>query len=386
MNDVYCPLPFKHAFIEPRGIKPCCSYAGEYKETIESWVRSDALKEIQQDVLNNRINHGCQGCISNEKRDGISTRLGALKDYNNEVFVNTDIDDIDYRSSNLCNFKCRSCEPFYSNGIAYDVKRNPELEVFYLNKVKGVPVIVPDGKIAPTTVSDYQWIINNIRKIKRLMLTGGEPTRIPEVRKIIDYVIEHNIQSVHILITSNASFVDDYWIEVTKKMPNIHWTLSVDAVGPHSHIIRDGSDWEIVSYNVEQMFDLSHSVNIGTVITNLNLLHLKPLFYWLNDLAKKYQHRPNGRTQFIAICNWPMRMSPYNWPSELRTIAIDYLKSIDVEKLVDDQPNVVASLIANIEQHTFNQELWNESQRFNTILDNIRNQDHQQLFIPTHGI
>lgn len=386
MNDVYCPLPFKHAFIEPRGIKPCCSYAGEYKETIESWSTGESLKEIQQDILNGRINHGCAACLKNEKVDGISTRLGAIKDYNNEYFTKTEIDYIDYRSSNICNFRCRSCEPFYSNGIAFDVKRNPVLQQFYPQMYISKSPIVPEGKVAPTLVDDYQWILNNIGRIRKLMFTGGEPTKIPEVRKIIDYIIDNDIRNVHILITSNASFVDEYWLDITAKLPNIHWTLSLDAIGNAAEIIRDGTIWDIVSFNIERLFDISPSVNIGTVITNLNVLNLHSLFTWVNKLSNKYQHRHNGRTQFIAVCNWPKRMSPYNWPENLKSVVLRYLNSINTADLVDQQPGCIESLIENIKNHCFDSILWNESEEYNNILDQLRNQDHQQLYNPNYGI
>lgn len=393
MNSYYCPLPFKHVFVESRGVKPCCSYTFLRPGTITDWLDSEELKILQQDILSNKISSGCASCIANEQNDGTSTRLGAIQDYENKLFTVTNVDYIDYRPSNICNFRCRSCEPFFSNGIAAEVRNHPDLKKFQpissFNQHSDDTVIRvaldPNKKVESVSDLDYHWIINNIKNIRRLMFTGGEPTKIPQVREIIDYIVQHQID-VNILITSNASFADIYWSNITKKLKNIHWTLSLDAVGRSAEIIRDGTDWELVSQNIETMFDISPSVNIGTVVTNLSVFGLSDLFSWVNNLARKYHHRPNGRTQLIALCNYPKRMSPYNWPSNLKLTVLEYLRSIDTNTLVDQQPGIISSLIDNIARWEFDSILWNESEEYNNILDQLRNQDHQQLYNPNYGI
>jgi len=105
----YCPLPFKHIFVEPRGVKPCCSFTETFSGSINAWLSSDKLNEIQQQTLSGEVPEGCKYCIQGEQRDGTSTRLGAIKEYGTDLYEQTDIDYVDYRSSNLCNFRCRSC-------------------------------------------------------------------------------------------------------------------------------------------------------------------------------------------------------------------------------------------------------------------------------------
>ena len=368
--NTYCPLPFKHVFVEPRGIKPCCSYTSYYDGSIQDWLVSKELAEIQQQFLNNQVPHGCKRCIAYEKINQTSTRLGALHDYPDLIATDTDIDYVDYRSSNICNFKCRSCEPFYSNGIALEARRNEQLLNFYS---------VPPGKLAPTTVEDKKWVIDNIENIKRLMFTGGEPTKIPDVREIIDHIIDNNHSHVNIMITTNCSFKDPYWTEITKNIKNIHWTMSLDAVGPPAEIIRHGTVWQEVNDNIELMFDISPSVNIGTVITNLNLFHLKELFEYANSMYKKYQHRPNGKDQLIEICNWPVHLRPSNLSPELAIDAIKYLNSIPMDTLQPKQKLVVQNLLDNFLDYQFDPENWKKFQEYNSQLDKIRDQDHTQL-------
>lgn len=371
----WCPLPFRHVFVEPRGVKPCCSYTKMYEGTVEQWLSSQELNDLQQAMLGDKIPEGCRYCIEGEQRDGTSTRLGAIHDYGSNVQHNTVIDYVDYRSNNICNFRCRSCEPFYSNGIAQEARRYPELQKFYS---------VPVNKTAPTQTSDKQWILDNLHLIKRLMFTGGEPTRIPEVREIIDRIRESGNRDISVMMTSNASFSDPYWFEITERMPNLHWTLSIDSVGTAAEIIRDGTDWAQVSTTVERMFDTASSVNIGTVVTNLNLTQLDLLFSWANQLKDSYNHRANGRTHFIEICNWPRHLSPYNWPVERRDAVIVFLETLCQQThLQEKQQQIAHTLLTNIRTASPDPELWAEFESYNKTLDNIRNQDHT-LLLDTH--
>ena len=290
-----------------------------------------------------------------------------------DLVSETVIDFVDYRSSNVCNFKCRSCEPFYSNGIAQEAKKHIPLQQYYRN--------LPEGKIAPTSDLDKKWILDNIHQIKRLMFTGGEPTKIPEVREIVEEIRSIKNCDVNLMFTSNASFTDDYWFEITEKMKNIHWTLSLDAVGAPAEIIRHGTDWPVVSKNIETLFDISPSVNIGTVITNLSFFCIDDLFVYANELLRKYAHRPNGRTHLIALCEWPRYFSPFVWNEELLEKAKKYISQIEsMQDLQPSQITAIHSLKHGLSQTQADLRNWQTFQEYNKQLDIIRQQDHTQIF------
>lgn len=382
----YCPLPFKHVFIESRGIKPCCSYKFVKPVSVDEWTKSDELRELQTTILKGEIPNGCNSCIEFEDKTNHSTRLGALKDYGNKIFTETNIDYVDYRSSNICNFKCRSCEPFYSNGIGNEIKHNEPLKNFLSIKNDHLNgLALPESKIASTDTEDHEWIIENLYSLTRLMITGGEPTKIPSVKKIIDHIRHHKIYTVQLMITSNGSFTDPYWVEITKELPNIHWTLSLDAVGTAAEIIRSGTIWSVVSRNIEIMFDIAPSVNIGTVITNLNVFQLKPLFRFVNDLGQKYSHRSNGRTQFIQFCQWPMYMAPDILDEDQKKQALDYLSKFEKTGLQQSQIDTIDGLIKLMQnQEKSPKNRLELSQQYNKLLDQIRNENHEWLFSPMH--
>ena len=372
--STYCPLPFKHVFAEHKGTKPCCSYTNVFPGSIEDWLTSDELKQLQYDVLNNRYNDGCIACLHGDATDKVSTRQTAFKDYGDTIYNKTEIEFVDLRSSNICNFKCRSCEPSYSSRIQAEVRRNSSLEKFYTNHNK-----LPQE-------DNFSWVLNNLSQIKRLMFTGGEPTQIPEVKEILLGIRRQNLD-INIQIISNASFTDDFWIDITNSMPNINWALSIDACGTEAEIIRDGTDWELVANNVTRLFSVANSINIGTVITNLNILHLRELFIFTNHMKKNHAKKDNGGTHMISICNFPKHFSPYNWPEYVKPHVIKSLEQAYDVAEQDSQSQILDVLIKNIKNKTFNLEQWGEFLNHNQALDNVRNQDFIKdlITVPLHA-
>lgn len=316
------------------------------------------------------IDPGCAQCIHNEQQHGVSTRLGALHDYEGQVFDQTSIDYIDYRSSNICNFKCRTCEPFFSNGIAADVKRSEFLQSLYQ---------VPSEKTA--TVSDKNWIIDHLPQIKRLMFTGGEPTMLPEVREIIDFVRTAKLDT-NIQIITNGSFRDHYWLEIAKAMPNVNFTVSIDAVGAPAEIIRHGTDWAQVEHNIRWLAQHGHSLNFSTVISRLNLFQLGPLLAFTRDIRKNYD-RPNGRTQFIQLCNYPDHLNPVNWPWVLSESASRYIDALI--QLEDHEPtiDILRRLSENIKTQVYDPESWEKGEKYNLEINRLRGQNHATLYQPS---
>jgi pyruvate-formate lyase-activating enzyme len=337
--------------------------------SVERWVSSPELQRLQQNILSGNVDPGCADCINGELQHGTSTRLGAIDHYGPDPFSDTVIDYVDYRSSNVCNFRCRSCEPYFSNGIAQDVRQSEFLMTLYE---------IPPNKVA--TATDKDWIIKNLHNIKRLMFTGGEPTLLPEVRQIVERIRRERLDTQIIMIT-NGSFQDPYWLEIAGEMPNLNFTVSIDAVGPAAELIRHGTRWAQIERNILHLAKHSHSMNFSTVITQLNFFQLSPLLAF-TDIIRKMSDRPNGRTQFIQICNHPRYFSPINWPDYLRPSAVEYLDHLLSIDYLDSAHSILADLRHNIIQHEFDADAWTTAQRVNLELDVLRKQDHAWLFEP----
>jgi len=227
MTSWYCPLPFKHAYIDSTGIAACCQ-TPRYQISLDEFSTHPHLVKLQQDLLAGNKPATCNTCIQSEQQYGTSLRTDSNRDYNNQIFDQHKIDFIDFRSINICNFKCRSCSPQFSHGITQEINKYPELQKFF-----GRP---PASKTVSVTDINVDWIMRNLGSLKRIMFTGGEPTVIPGVKDLIK-LIKKDYKDIAVLITSNASFQDDFWFEITEQLPNLHWTVSIDAVGPAAEVV-----------------------------------------------------------------------------------------------------------------------------------------------------
>lgn len=371
----YCPLPFRHAYVDSTGIAACCQ-TPRYQTTLDKWGEHPKLIELQKELLNGDKPKVCSGCVQQENAYGTSLRTNSNRDYNNQVFTDTRLDFIDFRSINICNFKCRSCDPIFSHGIAQEINHYPELKKFL-----GPP---PETKTVSVTDANIDWIMRNLGSLKRIMFTGGEPTVIPGVRDLINK-IQQDHKDVMVLITSNASFQDDFWFNITEQLPNLHWTVSIDAVGPAAEIVRHGSDWSVIERNVSWLAQHANSLDINSVVTNLTVFGLRPLLEFGHrmqqlSISPVGRHGDLGCRHQFFVCQRPYLLAADNLSTELTPRAVDYLESCLSLDLDDEQRNMLTGLINQIKSAEFNPALWDRSQSYNQTLDQIRNENYSTLF------
>ena len=161
MKDWYCPLPFKHAYVDATGISACCQTQRQ-DVTLLEWPNNPLLLELQQSMRDGVVHPECVSCAQSEEAYGTSLRVESVKDYDSKRFELTDIDYIDYRSSNLCNFKCRSCNSRFSHGIAQEARKHVELQEY--NRW------FEDRRLS-VTLENKDWILQNLKGMKRLMFS-----------------------------------------------------------------------------------------------------------------------------------------------------------------------------------------------------------------------
>lgn len=211
------------------------------------------------------------------------------------------------------------------------------------------------------------------------MFTGGEPTRIPAVKEILEEIRQRNLPDLQVQLITNGSFTDPYWRELAVSQPNINWTVSIDAVGTAAEIIRYGTDWQLVESNIRFLAENCHSLNFSTVISKLNVFQLRPLLEFTKSIQTDYI-RPNGRTQFIQFCVWPNYFNPYNWPSNLKAQAEQYVRAIINDNVHEDHNDILTSLADRIHSNQFDIALWARGEQLNDTYNSIRNENHQLLF------
>lgn len=237
----YCKL-FKHGVtIDPDGsILPCCVFD---KKDYPKFAFEDDWYSKQMEMYE-QSKHGwldaCHGCKTVEERDGHSYRTT----YNRKL-ENFDAQQgilfWDLKINNTCNLACRICSAFASSTWEQIVKdpANSGLGAHY-------------GKIRSNRwhkeVKDLTHELDGAMEIK---FTGGEPIMIPQVRKIINYLIEKNLaKNINLALTTNGTWDLSIYYEKFAQFKDITVTVSADGIGPLFNYLRQNADWNQVWPNI----------------------------------------------------------------------------------------------------------------------------------------
>lgn len=309
-----CVLPWVHVNLNPNGeVVPCCVSTNNYvigdlnNQPIEDIWNSPRMVNLRQQFLDGKKPKICTRCFSKEETGVSSNRQHSNEKFAKELAeIKSPIADLnllhwDFRFSNLCNFKCRSCGPEFSSSWIPDSKK------------LGRPY---DDKILKNKESNiYNLIDKNIFKVKRIYFAGGEPLLMDEHWYILseldrlgrhDVVLEYNTNMS--TLKRGNKHVFDYW----KKFDVRLWP-SIDEIHERAEIIRSGTQWNKVEENLKEVIAagiepspsitvsvmnvhrlrniIDHLVNIGIRIDKIgfNMLH-SPAHYnisVMNNAAKQ---------------------------------------------------------------------------------------------------
>jgi len=391
ISSTYCVLPWVHLYVGPDSrIGPCCvgKELGMYgKTTLEQVWNSDEQKQIRKDMLSGVRNNLCSRCYDQEDMGFKSMRQNfheVMKDVTYKVREITNSDGsldkfelrhLDFRFNNLCNFKCRTCNPLFSSSIAVEAIQNPDL-----NKLTPVKAFRENKGIIEEVEKHYPHV-------ESIYFAGGEPMMQEEHWNVLKSFVESgNANKVSLLYSSNVSsltyknqYVLDYW----KHFKGVNIQMSIDCEGTRAEYWRDGTDWETVYSNVKAIANSKHAdYMFHSVISWVNIYSYIDLIKQLLD--EKLTHGFNCSIWCLTeVTEYCLQVLP-DFKKEEIAKAIDefivYLNNYDapgVSHLVKNMENIKSFMFAAslpITDETFKKHL---------LLDKIRNKDFFEYF-PEH--
>ncbi|SVB02493.1 uncharacterized protein METZ01_LOCUS155347, partial [marine metagenome] len=231
-SKAFCMLPWMHLFVNTdSSVWSCCVNKAMTNESlhlheshtetnimtqsIQQVINTDYFKQLRLDMLNGVQNENCAGCYALEESSGHSYR----NDFNNEydkyfdkvLETNEDgsIDNfetvyLDFRFSNLCNFKCRSCRPEWSSTWAKEARDN--LDHPYNDW--GGAYKKDNFKRYNQTKDDFIFKFAKVfNTVKRIYFAGGEPLAAKEQYWMLEYLIDNGRTDVVIEYNTNLSML-----------------------------------------------------------------------------------------------------------------------------------------------------------------------------------
>lgn len=288
-----------------QGLKPCCSIEGyatrtdqgnPIEPTIENYNKTEYIQDLKKTFLSNKFHKNCHTCVRDERHGQQSDRMAMFEwietwddvDKLQSMVDNDNLElwHLDYRPSNLCNLKCRMCDPVNSSLI---VKENMQ------NDLK-LDMIMGDNMYNDAEANDWDYIkdADSIKNLRSIKVLGGEPTVEKKVFDMLDLIQEKDLaKNISLQYTTNATNLNKTFYNRLKGYKHVTTTFSLDATGRTYEYIRTPAKWNSVHKNLmdyidfrKQFDDTGHryGCSVNCVISVYNMFSLKEWYEELNEL------------------------------------------------------------------------------------------------------
>jgi MoaA/NifB/PqqE/SkfB family radical SAM enzyme len=362
----------------------------------DSW-NSAYMRNLRMDMINGVPINGCEVCYSQEANGRISNRQHSLSEWswrlgkeNLEAIIQYAVDTepvyLDLRLGNLCNLKCRMCNPWNSSQIVKEhielSEKNPE----YRNTWEKV-----FGKFPITIMDEQQWfdhdilwdqVISLIPKLKKVYMTGGEPTLIKNNFKFMEECIKQNRTDIVLFFNTNCTNVNKKFLDLISQFNIVNINASMDGVGIVNDYIRAPSDWKLISSNIEKLASMPNvHLGITPTIQIYNMFNIVDIIRWVESLRQKY-----SKDVFIdfLINHHPNHLNTNIVPPQIRQQAVDELinfKTTEMGKHSSMTNNSLRGLIGHLNgpQAIDSEEQMSRFIIYTTALDQERKQNLRDI-------
>lgn len=261
----FCLVPWIHLHTWPNGdTYPCCltpidQPIGNFQDSSlkELW-NSEKLKKLRLNILEDKESSSCQRCYELQESGIHSFRQWINTTFSNDYHMveNTDVDGNvekinlkywDFRFSNICNFRCRSCGPQLSSAWYHESEKL-------------------HGKFPPGTKQYFYsggdpkklWeeLFPYLDEVEHIYFAGGEPLLMDEHYRILNALDKMKKYDVYLRYNTNFStfqFKDTNVLDLWKKFKNVEIGASLDANHKRGEYIRKGQDWQQTIENRKQL-------------------------------------------------------------------------------------------------------------------------------------
>ena len=279
-NRNFCPMPWAGLMYNMDGkVKNCIRSAGSIgnlkQNSIQEILHGPVNLDTQQRMLAKQPGQNCHTCydLEGDKTgfDIISDRIFYIRELKH-VPLDTyqhnqhELNTIDVRWTNLCNFACVYCGPEFSSSWA------DELET---------KITKPDN----VRFNDFKrYIFDHAATLKHVYLAGGEPLLMKENIELLDLLQKVN-PGVNLRINTNLSKTNTQVFDRICEFKNVHWTVSVETMADEFEYIRYGGSWTDFLENLLTIQKLNHKISFNMLWLLLNYRSVFTCVDYLNSLG-----------------------------------------------------------------------------------------------------
>jgi len=356
-NKTLCAVPFVSTMINTdTTVRYCCMVKGQHNKVtkddgtfyncrdnfIEDSWNSKYMRNLRLDMIAGKEITGCDVCYKQEANGRTSNREHSLREWSWRLGKDTlekiikDAEDsdghvdtppvyLDLRLGNLCNLKCRMCNPWNSSQIAKEHSELAPKNTEYAATWRKV-----FGTFPQTIMDDQQWfdhdimwdqVISLIPTLKKVYMTGGEPTLIKNNFKFMEECIKQGRKDIVLFFNTNCTNVNRKFLDLIRQFDTVNINASLDGTGRVNDYIRAPSDWIQISTNIERLAELPNvHLGITPTVQIYNMFNVVSLIKWVETLRARYK-----KAIFIdfLINHHPHHLNTNIVPQELRDQAVN---------------------------------------------------------------
>lgn len=405
-SKTFCLAPWLSAHTFPNGdMYPCCVWHIDKpignvneKDLKEIW-NDKPLRDIRTKMLNGEKIKECSRCYDIEKtstqsyRVRINRQFESSTDMVEETLPDGTVKEMkiklwDFRLSNFCNLRCRSC------GIDLSSSWHSDTIKLSGGDASRKALISINDK-----VQFMEMIEDQYQYVEEIYFAGGEPLMMPEHYAILDKLIEIGNTNVVLRYSTNftklvfkGKHIFDYW----KHFPNLEVLVSLDGVKEKGEYIRKGLKYNELVKNLHELRDSNLILTKAGFVVTYGTMNYEHLFEMVlefldKDLIDKRFPEP-GESAFREVVFSPIynplqydcRYLPNSIKDRYKHRLSNFHKELarfNLNKAV--QENIISrlqSVYDNSLTGEYSPEHMEYYLKYTKQLDEIRGEDYKSIF------
>lgn len=313
---------------------PCCrsdaKLGSVHADSLETIWNAPAIRDLRLALLRGEAPDACKNCHFVERAGGTSLRQESnrvyerFKDERNKTQIDGALKtsvpiDLGLRFSNLCNFKCRSCNPTSSSSIAQELRAIPEA-------LQGDSVLRAFDR-------DISALESLIPTLEGVYLVGGEPLLDETHYIFLERLLAAGRKDIRLVYNTNFSTLSyRQWSapSLWAQFQEVTILASLDAVGARAEVLRKGTRWSKIEENFKRLKDEAPGVKfvVYPTVSAMNAFHLPEALSRFIDLGMLV--RPENLKFNILISKecFSLRIFNDQEKSALKTLYRDFMKNL----------------------------------------------------------
>lgn len=303
---VWCPHPYKYLMVSPDNlVKPCCRYKahpdkmGYSREASPlSLFKGKAFSDIRQMMEGGIDDEGCQKCSLEDAQGLKSMRRRVIESQQLSISSSVELEGMELGFSRVCNLKCRTCNSQFSTKWEADESQMGVVRDKYENL-------------------QFKWHEVNfeeLKNLKTLKITGGEPFLSPDFVKFVNYLDDLQLTpNIEIEIFTNATVMPKpSIIEKLTRFKRLNLVMSIDGFREQNHYIRHPSDWQQIEdvarvWRFASIDQPNMELQCAVTISLYNIFSVFDVIRWCKENSTKIAY-------LIQIATEPLPISLYHIP------------------------------------------------------------------------